>query len=418
MRSRKSIRTMTAPLAIAASASLALAACGGAGGPQASAAGGLSDGKVVIGLLNDQSGVYKDLSGPNSGKAIQMAIDDYKAKYGDKAVAKTIEIVQADHQNKADVANSKAQEMYDRNKADIILDVPNSAAALAVATQAQNKKKLYINISGGTTQLTGAKCNKYTFHWAYNTGVLARGTAGAITQAGGKSWNIVYPDYAFGQDMNKSFTAQVEKAGGKVGQSIASPFPSDNFATFLTKAGEGNPDVVGSMHAGGDLINFVKQFNQSPLKGKATLAVGLMFITDIHSLGVDQFAGTQFTDAWYWNFDAENKAWADKFQAKTNTRPSFAHAANYSAALNYLEAIQEAGTDNADDVIAKLEGKKINDVFLRNGEVRKADHAVIHDVYLAKVKETASEEWDYEEIVKTIPAAEAYGEANPACKIG
>ena len=414
MRSRK----IQGSLAIAASASLALAACGGAGGPQSADSGGLTDGKVVIGLLNDQSGVYKDVSGPNSGVAIQMAIDDYKAKYGDKAVAKTIELIQADHQNKADIANSKAQEMYDRQKADVILDVPNSAAALAVATQALNKKKLYINISGGTTQLTGEKCNKYTFHWAYNTGVLARGTGGAITQAGGKKWNIVYPDYAFGQDMNKSFTKEITAAGGTVGQSIASPFPSDNFATFITKAGEGDPDVIGSMHAGGDLINFVKQFNQSSLKGKVQLAVGLMFITDIHSLGVDQFAGTQFTDAWYWNFDAQNKKWADRFKEKTNTRPSFAHAANYSAAMNYLEAVQEAGTDDADTIVGKLEGKKINDVFLRNGEVRKADHAVTHDVYLAKVKSSAPEEWDYEDIVKTIPAAEAYGEANPACKLG
>ncbi|MGO4662027.1 ABC transporter substrate-binding protein [Terrabacter sp. 2TAF16] len=410
-------RTVQGTVAIAATASLALAACGGAGGPQSGGSSKLTDDKVVIGLLNDQSGVYKDLSGPNSKVAIEMAIEDYKAKYGDKAVAKDIEIVTADHQNKADIANSKAQEMYDRQKADIILDVPNSAAALAVATQAKNKKKLYINIGAGTTALTGASCNKYTFHWAYNTSVLARGTAGTITKAGGKKWNIVYPDYAFGQDMNKSFTKEITAAGGTVGQSIASPFPSDNFATFITKAGEGDPDVIGSMHAGGDLINFVKQFNQSSLKGKVQLAVGLMFITDIHSLGVDQFAGTQFTDAWYWNFDAQNKKWADRFKEKTNTRPSFAHAANYSAAMNYLEAVQEAGTDDADTIVGKLEGKKINDVFLRNGEIRKADHAVIHDVYLAKVKSSAPEEWDYEDIEKTIPAAEAYGEANPACSM-
>jgi branched-chain amino acid transport system substrate-binding protein len=410
-------RTVQGTVAIAATASLALAACGGAGGPQSGGSSKLTDDKVVIGLLNDQSGVYKDLSGPNSKVAIEMAIEDYKAKYGDKAVAKDIEIVTADHQNKADIANSKAQEMYDRQKADIILDVPNSAAALAVATQAKNKKKLYINIGAGTTALTGASCNKYTFHWAYNTSVLARGTAGTITKAGGKKWNIVYPDYAFGQDMNKSFTKEITAAGGTVGQSIASPFPSDNFATFITKAGEGDPDVIGSMHAGGDLINFVKQFNQSSLKGKVQLAVGLMFITDIHSLGVDQFAGTQFTDAWYWNFDAQNKKWADRFKEKTNTRPSFAHAANYSAAMNYLEAVQEAGTDDADTIVGKLEGKKINDVFLRNGEIRKADHAVIHDVYLAKVKSSAPEEWDYEDIEKTIPAAEAYGDANPACSM-
>jgi branched-chain amino acid transport system substrate-binding protein len=410
-------KTVQGTIAIAATATLALAACGGSGGPQSGGSSKLSDGKVVIGLLNDQSGVYKDVSGPNSAAAIQLAIDDYKKKYGDKAVAKDIEIVQADHQNKADIANSKAQEMYDRQKADVILDVPNSAAALAVATQAQAKKKLYINIGAGTTALTGAKCNKYTFHWAYNTAVLARGTASAVTKAGGTSWNIVYPDYAFGQDMNKSFTKEITAAGGTVGQSIASPFPSDNFATFITKAGEGNPKVIGSMHAGGDLINFVKQFNQSPLRGKVTLAVGLMFITDIHTLGVDQFAGTQFTDPWYWNFDAQNKAWADRFQAKTNTRPSFVHAANYSAALNYLEAVQAAGTDSTDAVISQLEGKKINDLFLRNGEVRKADHAVIHDVYLAKVKSSAAQDWDFEDIVKTIPAAEAYGEPNPACQM-
>ena len=416
MRSTKT----AAAIAVAAASALTLAACGGgAGGPQSGGGTKLSNDKVVFGLLNDQSGVYKDLSGPNSAVAIQLAIDDYKAKYGDKAVVKTAEIVQADHQNKPDVANSKAQEMYDRQNVDVIVDVPNSAAGLAVATQAKAKKKLYINTGAGTTALTGAQCNKYTFHWAYDTAVLAKGTAGTIVQGGGKSWNIVYPDYAFGQDMNKSFSKEVQAAGGSLGQTIATPFPSNNFATFITKAGEGDPQVVGTMHAGGDLINFVKQFNQTPLKGKVRLAVGLMFITDIHSLGVDQFAGTQFTDAWYWNFDAQNKAWADRFQAKTQTRPSFAHAADYSAALNYLEAVQSAGTDAADDIVKQLEGKKINDVFLRNGEVRAADHNVTHDVYLAKVKtkDQVKEDWDYEEIVKTIPAAEAYPPADAACKM-
>ena len=410
----------TTSIALAATAvtgSLLLAACGG-GGP-ASAGGKISDGKVVLGLLNDQSGVYKDLSGPNSKVAIQMAIDDYKKKYGDKAVAKDIEIVQADHQNKPDIANTKAQEMYDRDKADIILDVPTSSAALAVANQAKAKKKLFIDIGAGTTALTGKSCNKYTFHWAYNTAMLAAGTASSVVEQGGKNWSIVYPDYAFGQDMNKSFTAAVEKVGGKVQQSIATPFPNDNFATFITKAKSSNPEVIGSMAAGGDLVNFVKQFNQAGLQGKTKLAVGLMFITDIHSLGVQEFQGTQFTDAWYWNFDDQNRAWADRFKEKTNTRPSFAHAGNYSAAMNYLEAVQAAGTDKADDVVKQLEGKKINDVFLRNGEVRAADHNVTHDVYLAKVKskDQVKEEWDYEEIVKTIPAATAYAAPSGDCKM-
>ncbi|KRE41603.1 ABC transporter substrate-binding protein [Knoellia sp. Soil729] len=404
--------------ALVASSGLVLSACGSsAGGGPSSDGGKISDDKVVLGLLNDQSGVYKDLSGPNSKVAIQMAIDDYKAKYGDKAVAKKIEIVMADHQNKPDIANSKAQEMYDRDKADIILDVPTSSAGLAVATQAKAKKKVYINIGAGTTALTGAQCNKYTFHWAYDTAMLAAGTAGGIVEGGGKNWSIVYPDYAFGQDMNKSFTAAVEKADGKVQQSIATPFPNDNFATFITKAESSKPDVMGIMAAGGDLVNFVKQFNQAGLQGKTQLAVGLMFITDIHSLGVDQFQGTQFTDAWYWNFDDQNRKWADRFQEKTQTRPSFAHAGNYSAALNYLEAIQAAGTDDADAVVKELEGKKINDVFLRNGEVRAADHNVTHDVYLAEVKSKAEvkEDWDYEKIVKTIPAANAYAAPSGTC---
>jgi branched-chain amino acid transport system substrate-binding protein len=412
MRSRKP----AAVVAAAVCGSLALAGCGG--GPSA-ASGKFSNDKVVIGLLNDQSGVYKDLSGPNSKIAIQMAIDDYKAKYGAKAVAKTIEIVTADHQNKPDIANTKAQEMYDRQNADIILDVPTSSAALAVATQAKAKKKLFIDITAATTALTGKSCNKYTFHWAYDSYMLAHGTGAATVEQGGKNWSIVYPDYAFGQDMTKSFTAAIKGAGGTVQQSIPTPFPNDNFATFITKASSSKPQVIGIMAAGGDLINFVKQYNQAGMRDKATLAVGLMFITDIHSLGVEQFAGTTFTDAWYWNYDAQNKAWADRFKAKTNTRPSFAHAADYSAALQYLEAVQRAGTDSSDAVVKQLEGKDLNDVFLRHGTVRAADHLVLHDAYLAKVKTKAevTEDWDYEKILTTIPADKAFGPVSADCKM-
>ena len=412
------MRTTTLSLAaMAVTSSFVLAACGSAG--PGGGGGPLTNDKVVLGVLNDQSGVYKDVSGPNSVKAVEMAVDDYKAKYGDNAVAKDIEIVSADHQNEPDVANTKAQEMYERQNVDVILDVPTSSAALAVATQAKQKKKLYINIGAGTTELTGAQCNKYTFHWAYNTFALANVSSKSIVEAGGKRWNLVYPDYAFGQDMQKKFTESVKAAGGSIGQTIPTPFPNDNFATFISKAGADKPDVIGTMHAGGDLINFVKQFNQSGLKGKMDLAVGLMFITDIHSLGVDQFEGTQFTDAWYWNADKQNKAWADKFKEKTGTRPSFAHAANYSAAMNYLESVQATGTDDADKIVGDLEGKEINDVFLRNGKVRAEDHRVTHDMYLAKVKakKDVKEEWDYEQILSTVPGEEAFGPANSQCSM-
>jgi branched-chain amino acid transport system substrate-binding protein len=395
--------------AVAVTGVLMLGACGG-GGPGGSD-GDFTDGKLVLAVLNDQSGVYKDASGPNSVKAVKMAVADYKKKHGDKAVVDDIEVTSTDHQNKPDIANTKAQELYERGGADVILDVPTSSAALAVANQAKNHKKLFIDVSAATMELTGAQCNKYTFQWAYNTYMLANGTGTTVTGNGDKNWHIIYPDYQFGQDMTKSFTEAIKGAGGTVQGTIPTPFPNDNFATFLTKAGSTSPDVIGTMQAGGDLINVVKQFNESGLKEKGiNLAVGLMLITDIHSLGVDQFAGTMFTDAWYWNMDAESRAWADRFRDETGTRPTFEHAGNYSAALQYLEAVQEAGTDDADAVVGKLEGKKINDVFLRNGEVRAKDHSVIHDAYLARVKEPAEvkEDWDYEEIVTTIPAAKAF----------
>ncbi|MEV4760021.1 ABC transporter substrate-binding protein [Micromonospora sp. NPDC049559] len=395
--------------AAAMSGLLLLGACG-EGGPGGSG-GDFTNGKLVLAVLNDQSGIYKDASGPNTVKAVKMAVADYKKKYGDKAVVDDIEVTSTDHQNKPDIANTKAQELYERGGADVILDVPTSSAALAVANQAKKHKKMFIDVSAATTELTGAQCNKYTLQWAYNTYMLANGTGTTVTGNGDKNWHIIYPDYQFGQDMTKSFTEAIAKAGGTVQGTIPTPFPNDNFATFLTKAGSTNPDVIGTMQAGGDLINVVKQFNESGLKEKGIdLAVGLMLITDIHSLGVDQFAGTMFTDAWYWNMDAESRAWADRFRDETGTRPTFEHAGNYSAALQYLEAVQEAGTDDADAVVGKLEGKKINDVFLRNGEVRAKDHLVIHDAYLARVKEPSQvkEDWDYEEIVTTIPAAKAF----------
>lgn len=401
-------RYAAAGVALVAGA-MTLSACGG-GGPSASG-GDFTDEKIVLAVLNDQSGVYKDLSGPNSVTAVEMAVADFQEKYGDDAVVDEIEVTAADHQNEPDIANSKAQELYDREGADVILDVPTSSAALAVANQAKTKKKLFIDIGAATTELTGGQCNKYTFHWAYDTYMLANGTGTATTENGAKNWQIIYPDYEFGQDMTKSFTNAIEGAGGQVQGTIATPFPNDNFATFLTKAGSTKPDVIGTMQAGGDLINVVKQFNESGLKEKGTdLAVGLMFITDIHSLGVEQFAGTMFTDAWYWNMDDEAREWADRFQEETGTRPSFAHAGNYSAALQYLEAVQAAGTDDADAVVEEMEGKEVEDVFLRNGQIRAEDHRVIHDVYLAKVKDPAdvSEDWDYEEIVTTIPADEAF----------
>ena len=411
--------------AITTAAALLLAACG-QGGPSGGG-GKISGDKIVLAVLNDQSGVYSDLSGKNSVEAVKMAVEDFKAQYGDKAVTKNIEVVTADHQNKPEIANSKAQELFDRQGADTILDVPTSSAALAVATVASQKKKIYLNIGAATTDLTGKACNKYTFHYAYDTYMLAKSTGTTVTSQGGKNWYIVYPDYAFGQDMQKNFTTAIEGAGGKVVAKDPTPFPNDNFSTFLLKAPNMNPkpDVLGTMQAGGDLVNLVKQYNEFGLKGKGIkLSVGLMFITDIHALGPDAFAGTTFTDAWYWNLDERSRAWADKFQQRTKIRPSFAHAGNYSAAMQYLQAVQRAGSDDADEVVKKLENYSFDDVFARNAKIRAEDHRVVHDVYLAEVKPKSevTTDWDYEKILRTVPADEAFrpvaDSAAAGCKMG
>ena len=413
------MRTFGRTAALAAGMALLAAGCnGGPGG----GGGKISDGRIELAVLNDQSGVYADVSGKASVEAVTMAVADFKAKYGDKVVAKKIEVTSADHQNKPEIANSKAQELYDRQHADLILDVPTSSAALAVAGVAKSKKKIFMDVGAGTTALEGAQCNKYTFHYGYNTYMLAHGTGDTVTRDGGKNWYIIYPDYAFGQDMTKSFSASIKAAGGTVVKNDPTPFPNDNFSTFLLKAPGLNPkpQVLGAMQAGGDLVNLVKQYNEYGLKKKGIgLAVGLMFLSDIHSLGPDVLAGTKFSDAWYWNASPDNRAWADRFKARTGKRPTFAHAGNYSAAMQYLEAVQRAGTDRSDAVVKQLEGYRFGDVFAKNAQIRAQDHLLLHDAYLAQVKPSGevTEPWDYEKILKTVPADQAFQPADPACRL-
>ena len=394
------------------------AACGGGTTPGTTATQTvqtvvkLTDGKLVIGVINDQSGVYADLSGKNAVEAVNMAVADFKAKYGDNALGGAIEVISADHKNDPAVASAKATEFYERSNADIILDVPTSSGALAIAKVADGQKKLYINITAASTDLTGSQCNKYTFHYAYDTYMLAQGTASAVVAGGGKQWYIIYPNYAFGQDMTKSFTAAVTAAGGTVVGSDGSPFPNQtgDFSSLLLKAQQVKPQILGVMQAGGDLVNVVKQYNEFKLKDQnIKLAIGLLFDTDITALGQDAFAGVVYTTPWIWSQDDPAKAFADKFLAKTKIRPTFAHAANYSATMQYLEAIKRAGSDDADAVVKALEGYKFNDFFIHNGLIRPEDHWVMHDAFLAQVKSKAEskEAFDYSKIINTIPADKA-----------
>ena len=401
-------------VAVAMLFTVIVAACGGnTGGAGASATTAtqvkLTDGKLVLGVINDQSGVYADLSGKNAVEAVKMAVEDYKAKYGDNALGGPVEVITADHQNKPDVASSKAQEMYERSSADIILDVPTSSAALAIAKIAADQKKLYINITAASTDLTGASCNKYTFHYAYDTYMLAAGTGKWVTENLGKQWYIIYPNYAFGQDMEKSFRAAVTKFGGTVVQSDGSPFPNTtgDFSQLLLKAGQLKPQILGAMQAGGDLVNVVKQYNEFKLKDQGIkLAIGLLFDTDITALGADAFAGVVYTTPWVWSMDDQARQFADKFLKRTGIRPTFAHAANYSAAWQYMEAVRRAGTDDADAVVKALEGYKFDDFFIRHGNIRAEDHWVMHDALLAQVKPSseAKEKFDYSKVLGTIPA--------------
>jgi branched-chain amino acid transport system substrate-binding protein len=387
------------------------AGCGGANiGPGGAVK--LTDGKLVMAVINDQSAVYADLSGKNAVEAVKMAVEDFKAKYGDNALGGSVEVLTADHQNKPDVASAKAQEFYERNGADLVLDVPTSSAALAIAKIASDQKKLYINVTAATTDLTGPSCNKYTFHYAYDTYMLAQGTGITVTQQGGKSWYIIYPNYAFGQDMEKSFRQAVISAGGNVIQSDGSPFPNTtgDFSSLLLKAGQLKPQVLGAMQAGGDLVNVVKQYNEFKLKDQnIKLAIGLLFDTDITALGQDAFAGTLYTTPWIWSMDDQSRQFADKFLKRTGIRPTFAHAGNYSAAWQYMEAVRRGGTDDADAVVKQLEGYKFSDFFIRNGVVRADDHWVMHDALIAQVKpkSEAKEQFDYSKVVGTLAAEKA-----------
>jgi branched-chain amino acid transport system substrate-binding protein len=395
-----------------ASLLIATACGGGTGGGGGQTTVKLTDNKLVIAVINDQSGVYADLSGKNAVEAVKMAVEDFKAKYGENALGGTIEVLTADHQNKPDVAQQKAQEFYERSNADIVLDVPTSSAALAIAKVASDQKKLYINVTAASTDLTGPNCNKYTFHYAYDTYMLAQGTGITVTQQGGKSWYIIYPNYAFGQDMEKSFRAAVVSAGGNVVQSDGSPFPNTtgDFSSLLLKAGQLKPQVLGAMQAGGDLVNVVKQYNEFKLKDQnIKLAIGLLFDTDITALGQDAFAGTLYTTPWLWSMDDQARQFADKFLKRTGIRPTFAHAGNYSAAWQYMEAVKRAGSDDADAVVKQLEGYKFSDFFIRNGFVRPEDHWVMHDALIAQVKpkSEAKEQFDYSKVVGTLSAEKA-----------
>jgi branched-chain amino acid transport system substrate-binding protein len=385
-------------------AACALAAAGlfGAATP---AMAQISGDVIRIGIITDMSSVYADIDGPAGVEAIRMAIADM----GGTINGKKIEVLSADHQNKADVAASKAREWFDTQGLDMLIGGTNSGTALAMAKVASEKKKPFIVVGAASSALTNDQCNPYTLHWAYDTTALAKGTGNSVVKSGGKTWYFLTADYAFGAQLQTDTAKVVTASGGQVVGSVKHPLNASDFSSFLLQAQSSKAQILGMANAGGDTINTIKAANEFGVTKTMKLAGLLVFINDIHSLGLKTTQGMYLTDSWYWNQSTETRAWARKFFDKFKRMPSSLQAADYSAALQYLQAVKAVGGDDPEKVLAHLKKAKFNDVFMKNGFVR-ADGRVIHDMYLMQVKEPAksTEPWDYYNVVQVMKGEEAW----------
>ena len=367
----------------------------------------LSDGVVRIGVLTDMSGLYSDLGGAGSALAAKMAIDDFKA--AEKGKAFPIELVSADHQNKADVGAQKAREWYDTQGVDMVTDVLNSAVALAVAKLTAEKKRILIDTGAASTRLTNEDCSPYTVHYVYDTYSLANGTGNAIVKGGGKTWFFLTADYAFGHSLESDTSNVVKASGGQVLGAVRHPLNASDFSSFLLQAQTSKAQVVGLANAGGDTINSIKAANEFGLTKTQSLAGLLVFITDIHSLGLQIAQGMMLTDGWYWDQNDDSRKFGKRYFEQIRKMPSMNQAGVYSAVTTYLKAVQAAGTDDADAVMAQMKKMKINDMFTKNGYIR-ADGRMVHDMYLMQVKKPSESKypWDYFTVKATIPAEQAF----------
>ena len=360
---------------------------------------------VKIGFITDISGLYSDIDGQGGAEAIKMAIADF----GGTVNGKKIELVTADHQNKADIAASKAREWFDREGVDMLIGGTNSATGLAMAKVAAEKKKPFISIGAGTARLTNEECSPYTVHYAYDTVALAKGTGGAVVKQGGKSWYFLTADYAFGASLENDTAAVVKASGGQVLGSVKHPLSASDFSSFLLQAQSSKAQILGLANAGGDTINAIKAANEFGVTKTMKLAGLLMFINDVHSLTPALTQGMYLTDSWYWDQNDDTRAFAKRYFSKMKKMPSSLQAADYSAALQYLNAVKAAGTDDTEKAWDKFKSTKINDMYAKNGTVR-ADGSMIHDMYLMQVKapNESKTPWDYFKIVATIPGDQAF----------
>ena len=360
---------------------------------------------IKIGIITDMSSLYADIDGQGGVEAIKMAIADA----GGSIAGKKIEVLYADHQNKADVAAAKAREWFDTQGVDMLIGGTNSGTALAMAKVSAEKKKLFIAIGAATSALTNEQCNPYTLHWAYDTVALAKGTGNAVVKAGGKSWYFLQADYAFGAQLQSDTAAVVKAAGGTVVGTVKHPLSASDFSSFQLQAQGSKAQILGLANAGGDTINSIKAANEFGVTKTMKLAGLLVFINDIHSLGLKTTQGMYLTDSWYWNKDADTRAWSRKFFEKMKRMPSSIQAGDYSATLQFLNAVKATGSDDSDKVLAQMKKTKINDIFTKGGFIR-GDGSMIHDMYLMQVKspDKSIEPWDYYTVAQTFKGEEAW----------
>ncbi len=370
------------------------------------AAQAISDGAVRIGILNDQSGVYAEFGGRSSIEAAKMAIEDF----GGTVNGAPIELVSADHQNKADIASGIARQWYDRDKVDAIMELTTSSVALAVQGLSREKRKITITTGAATSDLTGKQCSPYGYHWAYDTRALAVGTGGALVQQGGNTWFMLTADYAFGHSLEAEVTRYVTSKGGKIVGGVRHPLAAQDYSSFLLQAQGSGAKVIGLANAGLDTSNSIKQAAEYGItEGGQRLAALLFTLAEVHGLGLKVAQGLTLTEGWYWDLNDETRAFGSRFMKRTGKMPNMVHSGTYSAVLQYLKAVKAAGTDETDAVNAKLHEMPVDDVFARGGKVL-PNGRMVHDMYLFEVKKPAESKgpWDLYKLLATIPGAEAY----------
>ena len=387
---------------ISAACALAVAALVGVAAP---AQAQISGDVIRIGFITDMSGLYADIDGPAGAEAIKMAIADM----GGMVAGKKIELLVADHQNKADVAAAKAREWFDTQGLDMLIGGTNSGTALAMAKVAAEKKKPFLAVGPGSSALTNDQCSAYTIHYAYDTVALAKTTGPAVVKSGGKSWYCLTGDYAFGTALQNDASEAVKAAGGTIVGSVRHPLSTSDFSSYMLQAQASKAQILGLANAGGDTINSIKAANEFGVTKTMKIAGLLMFINDVHSLGLKATQGMYLTDSWYWNESPESRVWAKRFFEKIKRMPSSLQAADYSVTQFYLNAVKAANSDDGEKTMAQMRKMKVNDMYAKGGYVR-ADGSMIHDMYLMQVKtpETSTTPWDYLNVVSAAKGESAF----------